>query len=99
VVERAGKPLPSGMRWILVASMAATLLIIAILRRVTQHDPEHQRIYRMAGRMMVLSASLILLLDFFHLFTIPLRVAVVLLLLAPLLFAFRIWIETLEPVG
>ena len=45
---------------------------------------------------MLFSAMLILLLGFFDLGAIPLLITIVVLLLAPILFAFRVWIEMLE---
>ena len=96
VVEHAGEHLPSEVRWLLVAAIGITLISIALLMRTIQLSPELQHTHRVAGRVTLISAFLILLLGFSSLDTIPLLIAMIMLLLAPVLFAFQAWIEMLD---
>lgn len=96
VVEHAGEHLPSEVRWLLVAAIGITLISIALLMRIIQLSPELQHTHRVAGRVMLISTFLILLLGFSSLDTIPLLIAMILLLLAPVFFTFQAWTEMLD---
>ena len=72
-----------------MGSVGVALISIALLTRTIQLLPEHIRTHRVGGGVMLISAVLTLLLGFTGLETIP-------LLLAPVLFAFRVWIGVLE---
>ena len=91
-----GEHLTSEVRWLLVGAIGITLLSIALLIRLIQIAPEHQDIYRVGGRVTLIAGILIVLLGFTNLNTIPLLIAVVLLLLAPILFTFRVWIAMVD---
>jgi low temperature requirement protein LtrA len=95
VVEHAGEHLPVEVRWLLVAAVAITLISAAVLTRTLQLSPEHQRTHRAGGRVMFVSAVLILLSGVFTLKIISLLVLLVALMLAPVFSALRVWIEML----
>lgn len=94
VVKHAGEALPAEVRWLLLSATAMTLVTTALLTRTTQILPEHQRVHDIGKRGLFVSAILILLLGFLPLETIPLLSVIVLLLLMPIFFGVRVWIET-----
>jgi low temperature requirement protein LtrA len=94
VVKHAGEALPVEVRWLLLSATAMTLVTTALLTRTTQILPEHQRVHDIGKRGLFVSAILILLLGFIPLETIPLFSVIVLLLLMPIFFGVRVWVET-----
>ena len=96
MVEHAGRDLPSEVHWQLVAATGNTLISIALLMHTFQLSPKYQHTHQVAGRVMPMSAALILLLGFSSLDTTPLLITAILLLLAPVFFAFLFWIEMLD---
>jgi len=94
VVEHAGEHLPDEVRWLLLASIALTLITTALLTRTTQIIPEHQRVHHTGRRGLFISAILVFLLGFIPLNTIPLLSGTVLLLLMPIFFGLWVWVET-----
>jgi low temperature requirement protein LtrA len=99
VVEQAGEPLPAEVRWFLVGAVAVALISIGLLTRTIEVNPEAQRIHRVAGRVVFLSSFVVLLLGFTSLSTVPLLVLVNLLMLAPVFFGFKAWVEQLDAEG
>ena len=95
VVEHAGEHLPAEVRWLLLTATALTLVTIVLLTRTTQILPEHQRVHQIGRRWLLISAILIMLLGFISLKTIPLLIAIAVLLLMPVFFGIRVWVETL----
>jgi len=95
VVRHAGDNLPSEVRWLLLTATALTLVSTALLTRTTQIPPEHQRIHDIGRRGLFISAVLVMLLGFISLETIPLLIAIAVLLLMPVFFGIRVWVETL----
>ena len=96
VIEHAGEHLPPEVRWLLVGAIVITLVSVAVLTRKIQLSREHQRTHRAGGRVMLVSAVLIALLGFSRLDIIPLLILLVLLMLAPIFAAFRVWLEILD---
>jgi low temperature requirement protein LtrA len=94
-VEHAGEHLPVEVRWLLVAATALTLVTTALLTRTTQILPEHQRVHEVGRQGLLVSAVLILLLGLIQLDIIPLLSAIAVLLLLPVFFGVRVWVETL----
>lgn len=95
VVTHAGEPLPEEVRWLLLAATAMTLITTAFLTRTTQILPAHQRVNDIGRRGLFISAILIMMLGFIPLDTIPLLGAIALLLLMPVFFGIRVWVEVL----
>ena len=89
VVEQAGEPLPAEVRWLLVGATAVVLVSIALLTRTIQVSDENRPVHRAARRALFLSSAIIVLLGFSGLGTIPL------LLLAPVFYAFKTWLQLL----
>jgi len=94
VVEHAGEHLPDEVRWLLLTATALTLITIALLTRTTQILPEHQSVHDIGRRGLFISAVLIVILGFIPLDTIPLLAVISLLLLMPIFFGLRVWVET-----
>lgn len=86
VVEHAGEHLPAEVRWLLIAAIGITLISTAVLMRTLKLSPERQRTRRVGGRVMLVSAVLIVLLGFSSLKIVSLLILLVLLLLAPVFF-------------
>jgi low temperature requirement protein LtrA len=93
MVEHSGEHLPTEVRWLLVSAVATTLIATTALLTTVQLSPERQWTRRMGGRVMLVSAVVIALLGFANLKTIPLQIILVLLMLAPVFSAFRVWVE------
>jgi low temperature requirement protein LtrA len=96
VVKHAGEPLPTEVRWLLLTATAITLIATAFLTRTTQILPEHQRVHDIGRRGLFISAILIILLGLIPLNTVPLLSAIVLLLLLPVFFGLRVWVEIIS---
>jgi low temperature requirement protein LtrA len=94
VTARATEPLPAEVRWLLVGATAVVLVSIALLTRTIEVPEENRAVHRSAGWILFLSSFAILLLGFTNFGTIPLLVALNLLLLAPVFYAFKTWINT-----
>jgi len=94
VVEHTGEYLPEEVRWLLLTSIALTLVTTALLTRTTQILPEHQPVHNIGRRGLFISAILVFLLGFIPLDIIPLLSVIVLLLLMPIFFGLRVWVET-----
>jgi len=93
VVKHAGESLPGEVRWLLLTATAMTLVTTALLTRTTQILPEHQRIHDIGRRGLFISVFLIVMLGFIPLNTIPLLGVLSLLLLVPIFFGVRVWVE------
>jgi len=94
IVEHIGEHLPAEVRWLLLMATALTLLTTALLTRTTQILPEHQRVHNIGRRGLFISATLIILLGFISLDTVPLLSLITLLLLMPIFFGLWAWVET-----
>ncbi len=95
IVEHAGEHLPADVRWLLVGSLALVLLTITMLMHTIQYSSEYRRLYKTGGWSALISAILIALLGLTHLEIIPLLIIVIVLLLAPIFYSFRVWVEML----
>lgn len=99
VVEHAGEHLPPEAQWLLIASTGTTLLSIVLLIRTIKLSEEHRRIYRIGGRVMLISVVMIFLLGFLPIGVLPLLGLVVILLLAPVFSALKVWMGTIKMVA
>lgn len=95
IVEHAGEPLTSEVRWLLVGAVGLALLSTALLMRSIQIPDEHFPLYRGGGIVTFVSGVVILLLGLSGLDTIPLLTGVIVLLLAPVLYGILVWIKLL----
>lgn len=95
-VKHAGEPLPTEVRWLLLSAIAITLVSTAFLTQTTQILPEHQRVHVVGRRGLFISALLIVVLGFIPLGTIPFLSVIVLVLLTPIYFGLRVWLESVE---
>jgi low temperature requirement protein LtrA len=95
VVEHAGEPLTTAVRWLLVGAIAVALISVALLMRSIQISEEYGQIYRRGGVVTLASGFVILLLGFSGLNTISLLVVLILLLLTPVLYGVMVWIKLL----
>jgi low temperature requirement protein LtrA len=95
VVEHAGEPLSTEVRWLLVGAVALALVCIAILMRTIQIPSEHYGLYRTGGIVTFISGLVILLLGFSGLGAIPVLILLNLLMLAPIFYGLKVWIQML----
>ncbi len=97
VVSHSGTDLEHDVRWLLVGSIGLTLITFVLLMKIIV-VPEHMKeIASTARKVTFLSAVAVILLGFTRLETLPLLVALNLLLLAPVFTAFRLWIRRASP--
>ena len=96
VVEHAGEHLPDDVRWLLVGAIALALFCIAWLMRVIQIPEELREAYRMGGNITFISSLVILLLGLSGLSTIPLLVLVIGLMLTPVAYGIKVWVNMLD---
>ena len=99
IVEHAGEHLPTDVRWLLVGSLALVLLTSTMLMHTIQYPSENRRLYNAGGWSALISAIFIALLGLTHLEIIPLLIIVIVLLLAPVFYSFRVWVEMLGTEG
>jgi hypothetical protein len=92
VVEHTGEHLPLEVTWLLLGAISMTLISIVGLTRTIQLTSVQQGAVNVGARVMLISAILVLSLGFLGLDTIPMLIAVIFLLLAPIFFALRVWI-------
>ncbi len=95
VVEHAGEPMPSDVGWLLVGAIAATLVCIALLMGTLQLEQRHLPLYRRAAMVTALSAALSFAMGFLPLPAIPLLMILVLLMLLPVFYGFKVWVVAL----
>jgi low temperature requirement protein LtrA len=95
VLAHTGDPLPSEVRWLLVASLSVVLIGIALLTRTVQSPRENQRSFYFGSTIMLISGILISGLGFLKLSVIHILTLLILLLLAPIFFGFLAWVKEL----
>jgi low temperature requirement protein LtrA len=94
LVEHAGEPLSTSVRWLLAGSVALALACIAaLMRSILVHEALYP--YYRRGEIVTLgSGLLILFLGFTGLQTIPLLAVTAVLLLIPTIYGVVVWIKT-----
>lgn len=83
------------VRWLLVGAVALTLVCIAILMQSIQIPEAYYALYRRGGILTVVSSLLILVLGFSNLPAIPLLAILVILMLVPIFYGIKVWIQVL----
>jgi low temperature requirement protein LtrA len=96
VVEHGGEEISSEVGWLLTGCVAVVLVCISFITRTIELPETHLNMYREGGRLMLISAVLIGLMGWVSLPAIPFLGAIILLLLLPIYYAFRSWIESFE---
>ena len=95
VVEQAGGPMAANVRWLLVSSVAAAMIITALLINVINAGTAlHSEINRRGRNASFVSAAGVLLMGIVPLGTISTLMIIVLLLLMPIYFAMRAWLSS-----
>ena len=93
ILEHSGEPLEAGVRWLLVGSVTLTFICIAVLMQSIQVPREQYQLYRRGGVITLASGLLILLLGIPNLAAIPLLVSLTLLMLVPIFYGIKVWIQ------
>ena len=93
VIEHSGEPLEAGVRWLLVSAVALALFCIALHMQSIQFPQVQYQLYRRGGLVTVVSALAILLLGFINLPAVPFLVILVLLMLLPIFYGIKVWIQ------
>ncbi len=96
VVEHAGEPLPTDVRWLLVIAIALTLAGIALLIETLQLPDELRQTFRIGQVVMLIAGIVIFVLGFTILETLPLLIVIIVLMLAPVFFGFLSWIKAID---
>lgn len=99
IVEHSGEPLEVAVRWLLVASVALVLVGVALLMQAIKLPQEQYQLYRRGGIVTVASALLILLLGFISVPTLPFLLILVLLMLLPIFYGIKVWIQVFGAEG
>jgi low temperature requirement protein LtrA len=96
VVEQSGEQLPTEVAWLLEGALAVALVSIALLM-LTIKVPEHYQKYYRRGSMITLSSGIIIVaLGLLELDIIPLLVVMCLLMFAPVLYGFKVWVKAMR---
>ena len=74
-------------------TIALAMLALAVLMKTLKLPDQHRRLYRTAARVTFVAAVVIVGLGFSGLVTIPLLVALNLLILAPVFWGLKVWID------
>ena len=93
VVGHTGTDLDHQVRWLLVGSIAITLLSYVMLMSIVVVPEGSKPLLRIGRAVTLAAAGIAVVLGLSGLETIPLLIALVLLLLAPVFYAFRFWIR------
>lgn len=93
VVEHSGEPLAAAVRWLLAGAVALVLVCVALLMQAIRVTPALYPQYRRGGIVTVVCAAFILLLAFFNLPAIPFLALLVLLMLLPVFYGIKVWIQ------
>jgi len=96
-VEHANEPLPDAVRWLLVGSLAAAMLSVALLAEALEARRTHPEIYRPAELVLLGSAVLSLGVGLTDWGAKPSLGAMVVLLLAPVAAGLIVWLRRTEP--
>ncbi len=95
VVEHAGEPMPQDVGWLLVGAIGATLVCIALLMGTIQLQQRYLSLYRRAAMMTALCAVLSFAMGFLPLAANALLMILVLLMLLPVFYGFKVWVVAL----
>ncbi len=93
VVEHAEEPLSASVRWLLGGAVALTLICVASLMQSIQVPPDQYPLYRWGGIITVFSSVLILILGILQLPTIPALLILIVLMLIPIFYGVKVWIQ------
>lgn len=93
MVEHAGEPLPSNVRWLLTGAIAVALVTIALLVQTLQVRDRMGPVVRW-GSVVILAAGIVIgVLGASDLEKVPLLLSTVGLMLAPIVFGIWLWIK------
>ncbi len=92
VVEHAGEPPAQEVTWLLVGAIVVSLICIALLMGTLQLAVQYRSLYRRAAMVTAVSAALTLGLRSLSLSTIPLLMVLVVLMLLPVFYGFKVWV-------
>jgi len=93
VIEHSGEPLETGVRWLLVGSVSLVLACVALLMQSIQIPKEYYPLYRRGGLITLVSAVIGLFLGILNLPTIPLLIILVLVMITPVFYGIKVWIQ------
>jgi low temperature requirement protein LtrA len=97
VVEHAGENLPAEVVWLLVGAVAVVLVSVALLMRTIQTSEERVTVHQRAFWVQLASSVVIVLLGFANLPAVPLLALLLVVMLAPIFYGFKVWLGTLGP--
>lgn len=96
-VEHAADPLPDAVRWLLVSSLAAAVLSVALITRTLEARRAMPGLYRTAEGAMLVSVLLILSVGLTDWGTEASLTSMVVLLLAPVATGLVVWLRQTDP--
>ena len=95
VVEHAGDALPPEVSWLLLGAVAIVLVSVALLMRTIQVSGSRELVHRTASHVPLGSSAIVLLLGFTGLSAVSLLALLLVVMLAPVFYGFKIWLQTL----
>lgn len=100
IVEHSGQTLTAEVRWLLVGSIALTLICIALLMRTIVLRPDYVSLYRSGKTITSIAAVVALIMGLTNLAAVPLLLVMVLLLFGTIAYGMLAWIKVLgaEPI-
>ena len=93
VINASANEIPAGARMLLSVSVALALLSIAIIHKTIKIPEQFQRVHRIPGRIILLSALAALIPGFFEMNTILFLLIMILIMLTPIFFGIRLWVK------
>jgi len=96
VVEHAGEPLPSDVRWLLVGAVTAVLVSIALIVRLLDIPASYRRLYWNGSILMWIAGILVVVFGLTPIDPGLLLLALCALLLAPVFYGVLVWIKVFE---
>jgi low temperature requirement protein LtrA len=96
-VEHSAEPVPEGVRWLLVGSLALAVMSVSALTLTLEARARHPQVYRMSGWTLLISAALMVAVGATDWGAKGTLEALVILLLAPVIVGTVVWLRYSDP--
>jgi low temperature requirement protein LtrA len=96
VLEHADEPLPAEVRWLLVGAITTALISISLILKSLNLPEDQRSLYRTGARVTFVAGVVVFLAGLVPIGTIPLLLALIVLLLAPVLYGILVWIKVFD---
>jgi low temperature requirement protein LtrA len=93
IINTPAEEIPANARMLLSASVAIAFLSMAIIHRTIRIPEQYQKVHRIPGRIILISALAALVPGFIEMNTILFLLLMILIMLAPIIFGIRLWVK------